>query len=55
MSPRRGRVPPGRAGRLRLRHSLGTALRGADLLERKLRLLLEKERVRTQDLEQEIG
>ncbi|MFE9172158.1 V-type ATP synthase subunit D [Streptomyces kebangsaanensis] len=44
MSPRRPRVPPGRAGRLRLRHSLGTALRGADLLERKLRLLLDRER-----------
>ncbi|WP_198668655.1 V-type ATP synthase subunit D [Streptomyces triticisoli] len=44
MSPRRHRVPPGRAGRLRLRHSLGTALRGADLLERKLRLLLDRER-----------
>ncbi|MEU6370462.1 V-type ATP synthase subunit D [Streptomyces sp. NPDC046931] len=44
MSARRLRVPPGRAGRLRLRHSLGTALRGADLLERKLRLLLDRER-----------
>ncbi|MFD1662106.1 V-type ATP synthase subunit D [Streptomyces caeni] len=44
MSPRRHRVPPGRAGRLRLRHGLDTALRGADLLERKLRLLLDRER-----------
>jgi vacuolar-type H+-ATPase subunit D/Vma8 len=34
-----GRVPPGRAGRLRLRHSLDVAERGADLLERKLRIL----------------
>ncbi|MEU4499317.1 V-type ATP synthase subunit D [Streptomyces sp. NPDC023998] len=33
------RVPPGRAGRLRLRHNLEVALRGADLLERKLRIL----------------
>lgn len=33
------RVPPGRAGRLRLRHSLQVALRGADLLERKLQIL----------------
>ncbi|WP_225829932.1 V-type ATP synthase subunit D [Streptomyces sp. NK08204] len=38
------RVPPGRAGRLRLRRGLATALRGADLLERKLRLLLDHER-----------
>jgi V/A-type H+-transporting ATPase subunit D len=38
------RVPPGRAGRLRLRRNLTTALRGADLLERKLRLLLDRER-----------
>jgi vacuolar-type H+-ATPase subunit D/Vma8 len=44
MSPRRRTAPPGRAGRLRLRHSLATALRGADLLERKLRLLLDRER-----------
>ncbi|MGW1259406.1 V-type ATP synthase subunit D [Streptomyces sp. NPDC002513] len=44
MNARRRRVPPGRAGRLRLRHSLNTALRGADLLERKLRLLLDRER-----------
>lgn len=38
------RVPAGRAGRLRLRRSLATALRGADLLERKARLLLDRER-----------
>ncbi|MFD0542184.1 V-type ATP synthase subunit D [Streptomyces mexicanus] len=44
MSPQRRRVPPGRAGRLKLRHSLDSAQRGADLLERKLRLLLDKER-----------
>ncbi|WP_244162884.1 V-type ATP synthase subunit D [Streptomyces bungoensis] len=44
MTGRGHRVPPGRAGRLKLRRSLGTALRGADLLERKLRLLLDHER-----------
>ncbi|GGR84017.1 hypothetical protein GCM10010269_23930 [Streptomyces humidus] len=33
------RTPPGRAGRLRLRHSLDVAGRGADLLEQKLRIL----------------
>ncbi|MEV5480086.1 MULTISPECIES: V-type ATP synthase subunit D [Streptomyces] len=33
------RTPPSRAGRLRLRHSLDVALRGADLLEQKLRIL----------------
>ncbi|MFF3127596.1 V-type ATP synthase subunit D [Streptomyces sp. NPDC057908] len=33
------RAPPGRAGRLRLRHSLDIAERGADLLEQKLRIL----------------
>ncbi|MGY1577819.1 V-type ATP synthase subunit D [Streptomyces sp. MN13] len=33
------RTPPGRAGRLRLRHSLAVAQRGADLLEQKLRIL----------------
>lgn len=38
MTPAR-RTPPGRAGRLRLRHSLDVAERGADLLERKLRIL----------------
>ncbi|WP_340375283.1 V-type ATP synthase subunit D [Streptomyces sp. SS7] len=32
-------TPPGRAGRLRLRHSLDVAERGADLLEQKLRIL----------------
>ncbi|MER5688600.1 V-type ATP synthase subunit D [Streptomyces sp. NPDC002205] len=41
----RRRVPSGRAGRLRLRRSLTTALRGADLLERKLRILLVREQV----------
>jgi vacuolar-type H+-ATPase subunit D/Vma8 len=34
-----GRTPPGRAGRLRLRHGLDVAERGADLLEQKLRIL----------------
>ncbi|MGW4561128.1 V-type ATP synthase subunit D [Streptomyces sp. NPDC004561] len=43
MSPRRRRAPAGRAGRLRLRRNLATAVRGADLLERKLRLLLDRE------------
>ncbi|CAL9656790.1 V-type ATP synthase subunit D [Streptomyces sp. enrichment culture] len=33
------RTPPGRAGRLRLQHSLEVAERGADLLEQKLRIL----------------
>ncbi|WP_083462313.1 V-type ATP synthase subunit D [Kitasatospora griseola] len=33
------RTPPGRAGRLRLRHSLAVAERGAELLERKHRIL----------------
>ncbi|WP_405682219.1 V-type ATP synthase subunit D [Streptomyces sp. NBC_00057] len=33
------RAPPGRAGRLRLRHGLDIAERGADLLEQKLRIL----------------
>lgn len=33
------RVPPGRAGRLRLRRSLDVARRGADLLDQKLRVL----------------
>ena len=42
MSPRARRAPTGRAGRLRLRRSLATAQRGADLLERKLRLLLDR-------------
>ncbi|MFF4038257.1 V-type ATP synthase subunit D [Streptomyces sp. NPDC001816] len=44
MSTHGRRVPPGRAARLRLRRNLATALRGADLLERKLRLLLDRER-----------
>ncbi|GLX49353.1 hypothetical protein Shyhy01_23030 [Streptomyces hygroscopicus subsp. hygroscopicus] len=43
MSPRARRTPAGRAGRLRLRRSLATATRGADLLERKLRLLSDRE------------
>ncbi|MFF6772895.1 V-type ATP synthase subunit D [Streptomyces sp. NPDC012637] len=38
------RVPPGRAGRLRLRLRLDTALRGADVLERKLLFLMDRER-----------
>lgn len=38
----RGRVQPGRAGRLRLRHSLEVATRGASLLERKLLVLRER-------------
>jgi vacuolar-type H+-ATPase subunit D/Vma8 len=33
------RIPPGRAGRLRLQHRLAVAERGADLLEQKLRAL----------------
>jgi len=33
------RTPPGRAERLRLQHSLDVAVRGADLLEQKLRIL----------------
>jgi V/A-type H+-transporting ATPase subunit D len=40
------RVPPGRAGRLRLRRRLDAAQRGADLLERKLHALLEEQRTR---------
>jgi V/A-type H+-transporting ATPase subunit D len=40
------RVPPGRAGRLRLRRRLAAAERGADLLERKLRALLGEQRAR---------
>ncbi|MEU3248966.1 V-type ATP synthase subunit D, partial [Streptomyces sp. NPDC006875] len=51
MSPRARRVPAGRAGRLRLRRSLATAVRGADLLERKLRLLLDRERTARQATE----
>ncbi|WP_314251723.1 V-type ATP synthase subunit D [Streptomyces kutzneri] len=38
------RVAPGRAGRLRLRRRLDTALRGSDLLERRLRILLAREK-----------
>lgn len=37
------RVPPGRAGRLWLRHRLDTARRGATLLDRKLRSLREEQ------------
>ncbi|MGI5441050.1 V-type ATP synthase subunit D [Streptomyces shenzhenensis] len=44
MSAHGRRAPTGRAGRLRLRRSLATARRGAGLLERKLRLLLDRER-----------
>ncbi|MFD6023889.1 V-type ATP synthase subunit D [Streptomyces griseoluteus] len=51
MSPRARRVPAGRAGRLRLRRSLATAVRGADLLERKLRLLLDREHMARQAAE----
>ncbi|MBO1417737.1 V-type ATP synthase subunit D [Streptomyces sp. FH025] len=40
----RRRAPSGRAARLRLRHSLDVAVRGADLLDRKLRVLLERHR-----------
>ncbi len=40
------RVPPGRAGRLYLRRRLATAERGADLLERKLHVLLEEQQTR---------
>ncbi len=36
------RIPPGRAGRLRLRRSLAVATRGAELLDRKLRILREE-------------
>ncbi|HEU5469323.1 MAG TPA: V-type ATP synthase subunit D [Actinophytocola sp.] len=44
------RVPPGRAGRLWLRRRLAVANRGADLLERKLRILLaERERLRDKE------
>ncbi|WP_187645379.1 V-type ATP synthase subunit D [Streptomyces sp. TRM49041] len=44
MTGARRRTPPGRAGRLRLRHSLDVAERGADLLERKLRILRSEHR-----------
>ncbi|MGZ4603081.1 MAG: V-type ATP synthase subunit D [Kineosporiaceae bacterium] len=36
------RHPPGRAGRLWLEHRLGTAQRGAEILDRKLHLLLQE-------------
>jgi V/A-type H+/Na+-transporting ATPase subunit D len=39
MSPRKLAVPPGRAGRIWLVRRLATARRGADLLDRKLRIL----------------
>ncbi|MFF4585693.1 V-type ATP synthase subunit D [Streptomyces sp. NPDC001388] len=46
------RTPPGRAGRLRLRHSLAVAERGADLLEQKLRILrAEHERLQRTETE----
>ncbi|GGT00782.1 V-type ATP synthase subunit D [Streptomyces chromofuscus] len=45
-------TPPGRAGRLRLRHGLDVAERGADLLERKL-LILRSEHARLLRAEQE--
>lgn len=38
------RTPPGRAGRMRLRHRLEVAERGADLLEEKLRILRAEHR-----------
>jgi V/A-type H+-transporting ATPase subunit D len=37
-------TPPGRAGRLRLRHSLAAATRGAELLDQKLRVLRGEQR-----------
>jgi V/A-type H+-transporting ATPase subunit D len=39
MTPRKLAVPPGRAGRIWLVRRLGTARRGADLLDRKVRVL----------------
>ncbi|MFD1310331.1 V-type ATP synthase subunit D [Streptomyces kaempferi] len=42
----------GRSGRLRLRRNLATALRGADLLEHKLRLLLDRERAACRSAEE---
>lgn len=46
---RRLHAPPGRAGRLWLEHRLSTAQRGADLLDRKLRILrTERERLALQ-------
>ncbi|MGW7381761.1 V-type ATP synthase subunit D [Streptomyces sp. NPDC054794] len=52
MSPHGRPVPAGRAGRLRLRRNLATAVRGADLLERKLRLLLDRERAQRRAAEE---
>ncbi|HEU5333361.1 MAG TPA: V-type ATP synthase subunit D [Actinocrinis sp.] len=46
------RVPPGRAGRLRLRRRLVVAERGADLLEHKLRMLLEEQQTRRRAAQQ---
>lgn len=46
MTPAAGRAvrhPPGRAGRLWLEHRLATARRGAEILDRKLHLLLQEE------------
>ena len=42
MSERGFAVPPGRAGRLWLQRRLQVARRGADLLDRKLRLLADE-------------
>ncbi|MFF4948783.1 V-type ATP synthase subunit D [Streptomyces chattanoogensis] len=39
------RTPPSRATRLRLRHSLDVALRGADLLEQKLHILRTRHQI----------
>ncbi len=47
-------VPPGRAGRRRLHDLLGTARRGADLLDRKLRIL-RREQQRLRELAQRTG
>lgn len=47
MRPVAVRIPPGRAGRLRLRHRLEVAQRGAELLERKLRALQKEQQRRT--------
>jgi vacuolar-type H+-ATPase subunit D/Vma8 len=48
------RVPPGRAGRLRLCRRLAAAERGADLLERKLRALLGEQHARRRMAEDSI-
>lgn len=45
-------TPPGRAGRLRLRHRIDVATRGADLLDQKLRIL-RTEHQRRLSIEQE--